>query len=371
MSTYFDAYRIDHILGFFRIFRTPTTSRLGLLGQFTPALPLSKEEIESYGIPFDENLLCEPIINDAILKEIFGGETEFVIKNYLTRICINEYQEYQLNSDVNTQEKIDKKLGLDQKSDNIRKGLYLLCCQVMFVEDYKEKGKYHPRISITQSFLYKTLRDELQNKIREIYEYFHYRRHNEFWRSQALEKLTPLVNCTDMMVCGEDLGMVPQCVPSVMNDLEILSLEIQRMPKDYVEFGSLNRMPRMSVCTTSTHDMSTMRQWWQEERDSIQHYFSNELHQYGEAPQFCEPWICQQIIENHLNSPSLCVILPLQDWMATDGRIRWSETFKERINDPGNPDNYWHYRMHIRIEDLLQADEFNERIKHLIVKSCR
>ncbi len=366
MATYFDAYRIDHILGFFRIFRTPVSAKMGLLGQFTPALPLSVEEIESFGITFDKERFTQPIINEEVLSSIFGEKKEVVKNTYLISTGDNSYK---LKTQFDNHSKIDAEIGSNPELQEIKIGLYYLCCQVLFIEDYQEKGKYHPRIAIEQSYVYETLDYELRKAMKDIYEYFYFQRHNEFWKGEGIKKLTPLINSTDMMVCGEDLGMVPQCVPSVMNELEILSLEIQRMPKEmYVEFSNLNRINPQSVCTTSTHDMSTMRQWWEDERESIQRYFSNELHQYGEAPLFCEPWICQQIIENHLNSPAVWVILPLQDWMATDGNVRWSETFNERINDPGNPDNYWHYRMHIRIEDLIKNEEFNERIKNMVDK---
>jgi 4-alpha-glucanotransferase len=184
--------------------------------------------------------------------------------------------------------------------------------------------------------------------------------------------LEPLIDSTNMMVCGEDLGMVPHCVASVMEELQILSLEIQRMPKEeYVEFGNLMKVPYLSVCTTSTHDMSTMRQWWETEREGVCRYFSNELRQYGDAPQYCEPWVATQIVENHLKSPASWVILPLQDWMAVDGELRWSDTFKERINDPGDPNNYWRYRMHLRVEELISNDSFNDKIRHLIKMGVR
>lgn len=369
LSCYFDAYRIDHILGFFRIFRTPTTAKMGLLGQFSPALPLSKEEIESFNIPFDKDKLTQPIINEDVLTKIFGEDKSIVKEKYLEQTGNDTYR---LKKDFNTHEKIDKAIDDSAEYQTLKTGLYYLCCQVLFIEDYKEKGKYHPRISIEQSYAYSTLDPSLQKAMKEIYEDFYYHRHNDFWKAEAMKKLTPLIESTNMMVCGEDLGMVPQCVPSVMRELEILSLEIQRMPKEmFVEFGCLSHIPRESVCTTSTHDMSTMRQWWEEDRESTQRYFSNELHQYGKAPLFCEPWICQQIIENHLSSPAIWVILPIQDWMATDGNIRWDETNKERINDPSNPNNYWKYRMHISLEELMKKEEFNERIRHMILKSNR
>lgn len=247
-----------------------------------------------------------------------------------------------------------------------------LVCQVYFVEDCHRKGFYHPRISLDQSLAFRIADDGLKNALRNLYEYFYYHRHEEFWKEQAVKKLELLTRCTNMMVCGEDLGMVPGCVPSVMRDLGILSLEIQRMPKEmYVEFGSLERMPRMSVCTTSTHDMSTMRQWWRENRTSTQNYFNNELKQYGEAPESCEPWICQLIVERHLASPAVWVILPLQDWLSIDANVRCADYENERINNPSDPDNYWRYRMHLSIEKLLERADFNKMVKTIISNNGR
>ncbi len=369
MSEYFDAYRIDHILGFFRIFRTPTDSHYGLLGQFTPTMPLSIEEIENFGLKFDKKKFTEPLINDTVVDNIFGKKANEVRNKYLISDG-NGF--YHLKPEYSTQAKIDEHISSDPTNVELKKGLYLLCCQVLFVEDYKEKDKYHPRISLTTSFVFPTLPQEMRDKLSYIYEYFHFSRHNDFWHDGAKRKLSAMINSTNMMVCAEDLGMVPPCVAPVMRELQILCLEIQRMPKQaYVEFDNLSRIPRFSVCTTSTHDMSTMRQWWETERDSVQRYFSNELHQFGGAPFFCEPWIVRQIIENHLKSPAAWVILPIQDWMATDGKVRWSETFKERINDPGDPNNYWRYRIHINLEELIANDEFNERIRNMIIANAR
>lgn len=77
-----------------------------------------------------------------------------------------------------------------------------------------------------------------------------------------------------MLVCGEDLGMVPDCVPWVMNQLQILSLEIQRMPKSPAhEFGQVHEYPFQSVCTIGTHDMSTFRGWWEEDKELTERFY--------------------------------------------------------------------------------------------------
>ncbi|MCR5497626.1 MAG: 4-alpha-glucanotransferase [Paludibacteraceae bacterium] len=366
MSRYFDAYRIDHILGFFRIFRVPSDAQMGLLGQFDPALPLSVDEIRGFGISLPEEELCKPHINEWMLDELFGDQKEAVKKDYLRQTGDDSYA---LKPQVSTQAKIVswfESHGFKDK-ERIKTGLLYLVCQVYFVEDCHRKGLYHPRISIEKSLAYRAADEGLKQALKNIYEYFYYHRHEDFWRDGAVKKLGSLIRSTDMMVCGEDLGMVPGCVPSVMRDLEILSLEIQRMPKEmYVEFGSLERIPRMSVCTTSTHDMSTMRQWWEEDASVTQRYFNNELKQYGDAPKTCEPWICQLIVEKHMASPAVWVILPLQDWMAIDGSVRNANVKDERINDPSNPDNYWRYRMHVTLEELLGHEELNQKIRDVI-----
>ena len=175
-----------------------------------------------------------------------------------------------------------------------------------------------------------------------------------------------------MLVCGEDLGMIPHCVPEVMERLQILSLEIQRMPKEsWREFGDTWAYPYRSVCTTSTHDMSGIRAWWEEDRARTQRFFNEILGEQGEAPYFCEPWICEKIVELNLFSPSMLAILPLQDWLSIDGRLRLENPQEERINIPAHSRHYWRYRMHLSIEQLLEEGVFNTRLRELIERSGR
>lgn len=364
MGDYFDAYRIDHILGFFRIFRIPADSEYGLLGQFAPALAMTKSEIRKYHIDLTDDML-EPFIHDDYLEEVFGAKTQYVKDTYLTAIGNHRYK---LKKNVSTQKKINEFISSsDLENADVRTGLKILTCQVLFVRDVNDANKFHPRISMEQSFVFKALPAPMKSLFSKLYNDFFFVRNNDFWGKNAMEKLPALINSSNMLVCGEDLGMVPDCVHPVMDELQILSLEIQRMPKDFgLEFGEMSHVPYMSVNTSSTHDMSTMRQWWEENREVTQRFYNNVLHEYGPAPIFCEPWICQRIIENHLRSNAMWVILPLQDWMAIDGDLRNNDTFSERINDPGDADNYWHYRMHINLEDLIAATPLNQKINSLV-----
>jgi 4-alpha-glucanotransferase len=175
-----------------------------------------------------------------------------------------------------------------------------------------------------------------------------------------------------MLVCGEDLGLVPSCVPDVMRQLGLLSLEIQRMPKDPNKpFFHPNDAPYLSVVTPSTHDMSTIRGWWEEDRARIQQFYNTEMGQPGNAPVYCEAWINKAIVLQHLYSPAMWSVFQLQDLLGMDEQIRRSNPQEERINIPANPKHYWQYRMHIGLEELLAADAYNEELKGYVAASGR
>ncbi|MCE8732752.1 4-alpha-glucanotransferase [Bacteroides thetaiotaomicron] len=366
MSEYFDAYRIDHILGFFRIWEIPMHAVHGLLGQFIPSIPMSREEIESYGLPFREEYLI-PYIHESFLGQVFGPHTDYVKQTFL--LPAETSGVYHMKPEFTTQREVESFFAgkNDENSLWIRDGLYTLISDVLFVPDTKEKDKYHPRIGIQRDFIFRSLNEQEQNAFNRLYDQYYYHRHNEFWRQQAMKKLPQLTQSTRMLVCGEDLGMIPDCVSSVMNDLRILSLEIQRMPKNPMhEFGYLNEYPYRSVCTISTHDMSTLRGWWEEDYLQTQRYYNTMLGHYGTAPTVATPELCEEVVRNHLKSNSILCILSLQDWLSIDGKWRNPNVQEERINVPSNPRNYWRYRMHLTLEQLMKAEELNNKIRELI-----
>lgn len=366
MSEYFDAYRIDHILGFFRIWEIPMHAVHGLLGQFIPSIPMSREEIESYGLPFREEYLI-PYIHESFLGQVFGPHTDYVKQTFL--LPAETPGVYHMKPEFTPQREVESFFAgkNDENSLWIRDGLYTLISDVLFVPDTKEKDKYHPRIGIQRDFIFRSLNEQEQNAFNRLYDQYYYHRHNEFWRQQAMKKLPQLTQSTRMLVCGEDLGMIPDCVSSVINDLRILSLEIQRMPKNPMhEFGYLNEYPYRSVCTISTHDMSTLRGWWEEDYLQTQRYYNTMLGHYGTAPTVATPELCEEVVRNHLKSNSILCILSLQDWLSIDGKWRNPNVQEERINVPSNPRNYWRYRMHLTLEQLMKAEELNDKIRELI-----
>jgi 4-alpha-glucanotransferase len=368
MSNYFDAFRIDHILGFFRIWSIPMDAVEGILGKFVPAIPIDISEFNSNGIWFDYNRYCSPFITDELLQQAFGDRAQEIKNEFL------EYRDERwiLKDVVNTQQKVLQHLG-ENPDEKLKQGLFDLISNVILIEEKNSNGqKFHFRIAMDRTFSFSQLEQGTQQQLKDLYINYFYRRQDDFWRHQALKKLPALKRSTNMLVCGEDLGMVPHCVPQVMGQLGILSLEIERMPKDSSkEFFHPNDAPYLSVVTPSTHDMSTIRGWWEEDREKTQKFYNFMLGHYGIAPYFCEGWINKEIILQHLYSPAMLSIFQLQDLLGINEELRRDNPQDERINIPSEPNHYWHYRMHLTLESLLQENEFNHEINQYIIESGR
>jgi 4-alpha-glucanotransferase len=374
LAEYFDAYRIDHVLGFFRIWEIPVDAVWGLTGSFHPALPFNIAELESKGLWWDEARFTKPFLKEHVLYANFGKYTDEVIRKYFEP---DGWQNYKFKPEFDTQKKIETHfatLGYNFRKEEIliRDGLYAMHCEVLFVPDMRQPNHFHPRISMHNTATFRDLPEETRRLLDKIYVDYFYHRHTEFWKQQAMKKLPALISSTNMLVCGEDLGMVPDSVPDVMNALEILSLEIQRMPKKMnTEFAMPADAPYRSVCTTSTHDMNPLRAWWEEDPVLTQRFYNRALGMQGSAPAICEQSIAEKIIEQHLQSNAMWIILPWQDWMSMEKKLWHEHPNAERINVPSNPRNFWCYRMHITLEQLLLEDGINNKIKEMIQNSER
>ena len=371
MAEYFTAYRIDHILGFFRIWEIPVHSVHGLLGQFSPALPMSADEIRSFGLNFDKEFMTKPFINDYILNTVFGEQSDMVRNTFVQHL---HHDIYTMRPKFDTQRKVEAyfKDKTDEESIALKEKLYSLISDVLFVPDRKNAEMYHPRIAVQNDFVYRQLDGQAQDAFNHLYNHYFYQRHNEFWYNEAMKKLPILTQSTPMLTCGEDLGMVPDCVPWVMKQLQILSLEIQRMPKNpQHEFGHVYEYPYCSVCTIGTHDMSTLRGWWEESPEVTERFYHHEMRRWGEVPEHAPGWLCKDIVYEHLYSPSMLCILTWQDWTSISEELRNPDVQAERINVPANPHHYWRWRMHITLENLMEQKLFNEEIKEMILESHR
>lgn len=371
MEQYFDAIRIDHILGFFRVWEIPEDAIDGLLGHFSPSLPLTVGEIEYFGLAFRKELFTRPFINDRLIDRIFGIHAQYVRDTFLVR---KAYNLYDLREDYATQRKVATAFAdrCDESSLWIRDGLMRLISNVLFVEDPRQPEMYHPRIGILNEPIYEALGSEDKDAFVRLYNNYFYQRHSMYWGQQALKRLPAILKDSRMLICGEDLGMLPDCVEPVLDKLRILTLEIQQMPKQQgFEFAHLEANPYRSVSTISTHDMSPLRLWWQESPERRQRFYVTMLQKEGRAPEQLPAHLAEEIIARHLYCPSMLCILALQDWLAMDGELRSKHPQDERINVPSDPYNRWKWRMHVTIEQLIAAERYNNKVKTMITRSKR
>lgn len=370
MSNYFDTFRIDHILGFFRIWQIPENQIEGILGQLNPSIPIHINEFSEKGLWFDYNRYCKPHITDAILWDFFGEETSWVKANCLQ---IEDGWILRLKTAYQSQAAVEK-MFLDKKiSERIKWGLFDLISNVLFFEVEGSQGKqYYPRFGMESIRSYRDLDNYTKDRLSELYVDYFYRRQDYNWYQSGMEKLPAMKRATNMLICGEDLGMMTDCVTSVMKELGILSLEVQRAPKsNKIEFFHPSNAPYLSVVTPSTHDMSTIRGWWEEDRGVTQRFYNSQLGHWGEAPYFCEWWICRDVLLQHLYSPAMWSIFQMQDLLSISEEIRRPNPHDERINVPSNSKSSWRYRLHINLEDLLESNEFNAELKNFITQSGR
>ncbi|AZQ62205.1 4-alpha-glucanotransferase [Flammeovirga pectinis] len=379
LSQYFQTFRIDHILGFFRIWEIPIDSVQGLLGQFRPALPLHVSELENRGVGFDFDRFCKPYIREHFLGQMFGDDTDAVKHEYFDQKWDGAYNfKKKFDSQVKIQAHFAKLLAKKDadvaRLEAIRESLYSLHNEVLLIPalGYTDGLHYAPRVTMDKSRTFNELDAGAKYHFWELYVDYFFKRQEDLWSAQAMEKLPAIKEATNMLICGEDLGMVPDCVPGIMTELEILSLEIQRMPKDpTISFGHPGNYPYESVASPSSHDMSTVRGWWTEDREETQRFYNEILGNWGEAPQDCEPWIAEQILQQHLYADSMWTIFPLQDLLAIDGEVRRESAEDERINIPAIKHHYWRYRMHLSCEELMKLKSFNSKLNGLITASGR
>lgn len=371
MAEYFDVFRIDHILGFFRIWEMPPEAVEGIMGRFNPALPLHVSELEANGIHFDYDRMCKPFLPAQIIRDIFGQNSEFVFLNFLDEkypgmMVLKEELDTERKIKNHLDEQVEKYPDMIEFYEQLRHQLYRLPAEVIFLEAPDCDGCYNPRIGMHSTYSYQLLPEDQKQKLDGLYNHYFYHRHNDFWRDSAMQKLPMLKDATDMLICGEDLGMVPACVPGVMKELQILSLAVQRMPNDDRGFWHPLDVPYSYVTTTGSHDVSNLREWWLENREASQRFYNDILGFFGEAPQECEQWVALPIIRQHLYSPAMLAIFPIQDILAMSDELKRSNCLEERINVPAIIPHYWKYRLHISVEKLLEADSFNENLASMV-----
>ncbi|XP_060191492.1 4-alpha-glucanotransferase DPE2 isoform X3 [Lycium barbarum] len=399
MGKYFTAYRIDHVLGFFRIWELPAHAMTGLCGKFRPSIPISQEELESEGL-WDFNRLTQPYIGKELLqyiesfpflenlnsssnfcsqsklKEKFGASWTIVASAFL-----NEYQKgfYEFKEECNTEKKIVSALKsfletsiLVESEENLRRKLFDLLQNVALIKDPEEPRKFYPRFNIEDTTSFKDLDPRSQNVLKRLYHDYYFCRQEGLWRQNALKTLPVLLDSSDMLACGEDLGLIPSCVHPVMQELGLVGLRIQRMPSEPgLEFGIPSQYGYMTVNAPSCHDCSTLRAWWEEDEERRHRFFQAVMGSDELPPDQCTPEIVHFVLRQHVEAPSMWSIFPLQDLLALKEDYTTRPAIEETINDPTNPKHYWRYRVHVTMESLLDDKDLTKAIKDLVRGSGR
>ncbi|KAK9026512.1 hypothetical protein V6N11_039350 [Hibiscus sabdariffa] len=374
MGKYFTAYRIDHILGFFRIWELPDHSMTGLIGKFRPSIPLSQEELEREGI-WDFDRLTRPYVRKEFLEEKFGQSWTLISANFF-----NEYLDrYEFKEDCNTEKKIAAKLKscaerslLPDSEDKIRRDLFDLLKNIVLIRDPEHARSFYPRFNLEDTSSFRDLDDHSKNVLKRLYYDYYFQRQEKLWRQNALKTLPVLLNSSNMLACGEDLGLIPACVHPVMQELGLIGLRIQRMPSEAdLEFGLPSHYSYMTVCAPSCHDCSTLRAWWEEDEERRRRFFNSVMGCDGLPPDQCVPDVVYFVIRQHVESPSMWAIFPLQDLLALKEKYTTRPATEETINDPTNPKHYWRYRVHVTMESLMEDKELKATIKDLIEGSGR
>ncbi|MBM3444530.1 MAG: 4-alpha-glucanotransferase [Bacteroidetes bacterium] len=371
MASYFDAFRIDHILGFFRIWSIPDDAVEGIMGGFYPAHPIQEQELIYNECWVGEERLCKPFITDAIISEMCAP-AQAKIKHFLEPTGKGGYQ---LAHAFSSQQKIERVFSsLDDTMENrcLKQALFDLTSNVILWKDDVQNNGYHFRFNVHKTSSFKYLDEQTQHRLIHLYNDYFYRRQEELWKKEGMEKLPALKKCTKVLICGEDLGMVPRAVPEVMTRMGMLSMEVQRMPKTSgIQFFDPSHAPYLSVVTPSTHDMSTVREWWTENPIQTESFYHHALHATGNSPAQASGEIVEAIIRQHLDSTAMWSVFQLQDLLGIDESLRVCDPVKERINVPGDAKHFWGYRMHLSIEDLMNHPTFNSHVRELIQSSSR
>lgn len=364
MSNYFDAIRIDHVLGFFRIWSIPLHAIEGILGKFVPAWPLSHADITNAGVQFTEERFCEPHITEELLTDWFAGHASVVKDTFL--------QNYQFKEEYNTQRKLAAYFTENDALRSLQPRLCELLSNVICLKDELYPYTYHFRIGMHGTESFNALPQHEQQSLSGLYDEYFFNKQNILWEEEGIKKLAALKRSTDMLICAEDLGMVPAMVEGVLANMQMLALEVQRMPKKINEqFSNPADSPYLSVVTPSTHDMATIREWWEEDKALTRVFYNNQLGHYGEPPYFAEPWVCRDIVKQHLNSPAMWAVFLVQDLLSMNQGLRIEDPKLERINNPADPDHYWNYRMHMKLEDLMKQQGYIDALRELVQESGR
>ncbi|OHT17246.1 4-alpha-glucanotransferase DPE2 [Tritrichomonas foetus] len=392
MADLFHAVQLDQMMGFFRMWEIPNDSCVrSVLGHFEPTLSFSRAELRDRGL-LNMDRYLKPYVRWRIIKEKFGPEADYVAETFFRgAVCSREDQVFSFKDEFDSEVKIrnylsTQKMDSKQRIDLERK-LFELLSNVLLIEDTTKPDHYHVRAQMLfekvkrtadgnfipiESSSFRELPESQKGTFKELfYEYF-YNRQTNLWLELATPKLKMLQESTNMLLCADDLGLNNEKLTQNLEARGFLSLRVQRMSRlENHNFDKVREFPYFSIATPSTPQMTTIRGWWEENREVIAKFWREEVWRNDEPPSQCECFIQELILKQHLWSDSMWTIFLLQDITGVDQRFRSQLPSQERINDPKSENQRWDYRYPFSIEELLDARDFSFRIRTLVEESKR
>jgi 4-alpha-glucanotransferase len=360
---FYHAFRIDHVLGFFRIWAISVRNVSGRLGFFKPSAYLSRKKLINSGFNSEHiSFLSEPHVKEETINSIIDGltdEQKHTVKSCFQRIR----QESLFLFDANIKgEKDIKALNLNKETIDQLLRLY---GDRVFIEI--SDGLYVPAWNGISSSQMSYVSDDMKNLIYELFK--EYRIESEkIWGKQGEKLLSFMDSYTGMLICAEDLGDVPEAVPATLEKLNILGLRIPRWTREYEKkeapFIPVKRYPELSVISPSVHDTSSLREWWAQDEETDKFWYS--LGFYDDPPKILDQKSVYKIIKALAEASSLLFLCPIQDFLALDENVRPNEPMEERINVPGTHNqNNWSYRIPVSIESLIENTNLNAKIREI------
>ena len=362
---YYQAYRIDHVLGFFRIWTSAQKDNTSVLGWFNPASPIREKELAALG--FDENRIRWMTLPHITTAEVWDalhtasgadGEAKRIFSEALQRIGSEELW---LFRDTISGEKDIDALGLHPAA---REFLYRAWHNRLFVE--YAKGDRAAAWKYRESRAWQSLSEEEQAALEGLIKK-HEAASEKMWEKQGIKLLSMLKESAAMLPCAEDLGAVPACVPKVLEKLSILGLRVVRWHRDWSAEGEpfypFSDYPELSVCTPAVHDSSTLREWW--EREADQDAFCKFIG-VPSLPRVYNPGAAKIILAKCASAASRFRVFQIQDLLHLSPHWYANDPASERINVPGTLNEFnWTWRLPAPIAEIAADRDLIKAVKEL------
>ncbi len=360
-STFYTAYRIDHVLGFFRIWALSVCERTGYLGRFVPDAYITRDELAARGFsPERIRWLSEPHLRTEGLIRASGGDQTAAFESALCVLDrIGDEELFLFKRTIRGERDIETLAEVGQPGyggagfpASLRD--FLLASWRDRVLFEFEPERYAAAWRYREASAWSSLSTGEQEALEELFR--SKRAEGErLWDEAGRKILGMLCASSDMLPCAEDLGSVPPCVPQALADLGILGLRVLRWTREWGKPGDpyvpLASYPELSVACPSVHDSSTLREWWEREadRDAVWALVGGE----GSAPPRLEPEVAACILGALARSASRIVAFPLQDLLALGRAFRSADPAAERINVPGSVNEWnWGWRLPATLEAI-------------------